>query len=586
MTRALSHRGPDGEGIYISPDGKVGLGHRRLKIIDLSDGGAQPMSYNDRYWITFNGEIYNYQTERALLEQKGYRFSSHSDTEVILALYDAYQEQCVHHLRGMFAFAIYNSVRRTLFCARDRLGKKPFYFASLPTHFIFGSEIKAILTQGEYFRKPDEVALGNYLTFGYCPAPATGFAGIQKLEPGHTLTVDIDERKIVKNRYWHRPQPTALKLPIAEWKKQIRDTLTEAIKLRLVADVPLGALLSGGLDSSIVVGLMAQASSTPVRTFSIGFAEEKFNELPYARLVAERFGTDHTELVVPATSVEIAHELAAQFDEPFADSSALPTYLLSKLTKQHVTVALTGDGGDELFGGYRRYQWFRYLSWLRYGGGVPGKLVHRLATALQAATPATRWQRLKDYTHVFRQVYKPAEQYRDIVSLFPATGARSFEQYFTGNDIVGDAMRVDIATYLPDDLLAKLDITSMAHGLEVRSPFLDHIFVESVAALPTALKMPHGGKWILKETFKNLVPAEIIQRPKKGFALPLETWLTGDVMGYVRSVLQSPAARARVFYEHDTVAALLAAHGAGKGNYAPQLWALLMLELWWQRHFD
>ncbi|OGI30592.1 MAG: asparagine synthase (glutamine-hydrolyzing), partial [Candidatus Moranbacteria bacterium RIFCSPLOWO2_12_FULL_48_12] len=333
MNDAIKHRGPDDGGIYISPDNKVGLGHRRLSIIDLSSFGHQPMRYLDRYEIVFNGEIYNFQEKRAELEQEGYSFVSHSDTEVILALYDKYGKDCLKHLRGMFAFAIYDEREQTLFCARDRVGKKPFKYYLDNDVFMFASELKAILTQPEYTREPDYLAIHHYLTLQYVPAPLTGFKGIKKLEAAHFMTLDLRTRRLVKQRYWKLDYSHKLDLSEEEWRKRILEKLEESVKLRMISDVPIGAFLSGGIDSSAIVALMAKNSPTPIKTFSIGFKEEKYNELKYAKIVADRFKTDHTEFIVLPHAIELLPMLVRQYEEPYADSSALPTYYVSKLTR-------------------------------------------------------------------------------------------------------------------------------------------------------------------------------------------------------------------------------------------------------------
>src|SRR6185369_15049890 len=349
MNDAIRHRGPDDSGIYISPDKKVGFGHRRLSIIDLSPLGHQPMRYMDRYEIIFNGEIYNFQEQKAVLEKDGYTFASHSDTEVILALYDKYGKECLQYLRGMFAFAIYDEHKNTLFCARDRVGKKPFKYYMNDTVFLFASELKAILIQPEYHKEPDYLAIHHYLTLQYVPAPLTGFKGISKLEPAHYLLIDLKTRAVEKERYWKLDYAKKQELSETEWKKRILDKLEESVKLRMLSDVPIGAFLSGGIDSSAIVALMAKNSQTAIKTFSIGFEDEKFNELKYARIIADTFMTDHTEFIVKPDAIQLLPMLVRQYEEPYADSSALPTYYVAKLTRDHVTVALNGDGGDENF---------------------------------------------------------------------------------------------------------------------------------------------------------------------------------------------------------------------------------------------
>ncbi|MCI0532711.1 asparagine synthase (glutamine-hydrolyzing), partial [bacterium] len=364
MNGAIQHRGPDDGGIYLSPDQKTGLGHRRLSIIDLSPLGHQPMQYLNRYRIVFNGEIYNFREKRAKLEKEGYVFTSHSDTEIILALYDKHKEDCLEHLRGMFAFAIYDEVEKILFCARDRVGKKPFKYYLDDNVFMFASELKAILTQPEYIKEPDLNAIHHYLTLQYVPAPLTGFKSIKKLEPAHYLILNLKTKELKKERYWRLDYSHKLQLSEREWEKQILEKLEESVRLRMISDVPLGAFLSGGIDSSAVVAMMAQHSDKPIKTFSIGFKEQKYNELPYARLVAEKFKTNHTEFIVEPNALEVLPFLVHHYEEPYADSSALATYYVSKLTREYVTVALNGDGGDENFAGYTRYAAFQISNLL------------------------------------------------------------------------------------------------------------------------------------------------------------------------------------------------------------------------------
>lgn len=578
MTAAIAHRGPDGERVYISADGKMGLGHRRLAIIDLSPAGAQPMQYKGRYWITFNGEIYNYQEERRLLEKKGYRFVSQSDTEVILALYDAYQEKCLDHLRGMFAFALYDAQEQKLFCARDRLGKKPFKYHHDGRVFIFASELKAILTQPEYKREPDSAAIDHYLTLQYCPAPLTGFKSIAKLEPGHYLKIDIKTGGIEKKRYWQLDFSRKLKLSQEEWQGRILEELREATRLRLIADVPLGAFLSGGLDSSTVVGLMSQLQTKQVKTFSIGFGVDTHNELPYARQVADYFHTDHTEFVVTPKALEILPVLVRQYEEPFADSSAIPSWCISQLTRQHVTVALNGDGGDENFAGYDRYSiqkfalWYGQMKWLHGLGALSARLVHGLY-------PATLTDRALRFTDSIIQEYRA--RYLNYIRYFPDRGntaawlAAKFQTNLPSK--LDQTLAVDIETYLPNDLLVKMDMATMAHSLEGRSPFLDHRFMELCAQIPIELKLQGltGRKYILRQALKKLLPAEIINRPKHGFSLPIAVWLRGELKSFAYHTLRNNDAGKKLLDEHTRT----------RINYAPQIWALLMLELWQKEYF-
>lgn len=606
MNATLAHRGPDDTGVFIAPDGKLGLGQCRLAIIDLSPLGHQPMSYQDRYWITFNGEIYNFQEERNELLKKGYAFRSHSDTEVILALYAEYGKECVQHLRGMFAFAIYDRENQILFCARDRVGKKPFKYYLDDQVFLFASELKAILTQPEYRREPDYNAIHHFLTLQYVPAPLTGFQGIKKLEPGHTLCLDLKNGKVTKERYWKLDASQKLDLPEEEWVKRIRETLSESVKLRMIADVPLGAFLSGGIDSSAVVAFMAKNSEKPIRTFSIGFREEKYSELPYARLVAKKYGTEHTEFIVEPKALEILPFLVKHYEEPFGDSSALPTYLLSKLTREHVTVALNGDGGDENFAGYPRYSVFNASLFLERLGPLNSLVAHPLAQGLRSVLPNTFTERLerfsaslsKDYrlrytmftsyfteaqkgdlyTEEFKERLHSENTYELIGNLFDTSGSSNKTE---------QALYTDFASYLPDDLLVKADIASMAVSLEGRSPFLDHKMLELTAQMPFSLK--HRGlsnkKYILKKALEGLVPDEILHRPKMGFSIPAAEWFRTDLKEYTRRKLLDGELVRRGLFKSSVIERFLEEHCQKKISYAPHLWVLLTLELWFEEYF-
>ena len=607
MCDAIRHRGPDDSGEYLSPDQKVCLGHRRLSIIDLSPLGHQPMRYMDRYQIVFNGEIYNFQEKRAELEKCGYRFASHSDTEVILPLYDKYREKCLDHLRGMFALAIYDEREQTLFCARDRVGKKPFKYYLDDQVFLFASELKAILTQPEYVREPDYAAIHHYLTLQYVPSPLTGFKGIRKLEPAHYLLLDLKTRKLVKERYWKLDYSEKLNLSEDEWKKRILDKFEESVKLRMISDVPIGAFLSGGIDSSAVVAMMARNSTRPIKTFSIGFKEEKYNELPYARMVAEKFRTDHTEFIVEPHAIDLLPMLVRQYEEPYADSSALPTYYVSKLTRQHVTVALNGDGGDENFAGYRRYSVhqfaLRYSKWmfLHKALVLPASklaaLVFRNAFSDRACRFAGNLSQPYDrqyvdyvcyftdemknalYTDEFRETTKNFDSYRIVADRFHESGSK---------DRAEQALYADFATYLPEDLLTKVDIATMAVALEGRSPFLDHQFLELTAKIPFHLKLKgwNDKKYILKKVLQGIIPDEVMYRPKMGFGIPIHSWFRDELKDYAYELLLSPKAISRNMFKEEAVRKLLDTHCNTRVSFGYRIWALVTLELWFQEYFD
>lgn len=607
MTDAIAHRGPDDSGSYLSKDKKVGLGQRRLSIIDLSPAGHQPMNFGGRYWIVFNGEIYNYQEKREALLADGVHFVSQTDTEVILALYDRYKEKCVDHLRGMFAFAIYDEKEQTLFCARDRVGKKPFkYYADQHT-FMFGSELKAILTQPEYKKEVDYTAIHHYLTLQYVPAPMTGFKNLKKLEPGHYLLVDVKTGKIKKHQYWRLDYSQKLDQTEEAWKEQIIDKLDESVRLRMIADVPLGAFLSGGIDSSAVVGLMSKHSSTPVKTFSIGFKEQSHNELPYARIVAEKFKTDHTEFIVEPQAIDILPMLVRQYEEPYADSSALATYYVSKMTREHVTVALNGDGGDENFAGYGRYSVqqfglmydkFRLLNQYAtlpatrlLANTIKTTLTNRMRQFAESATDDYR-TRYVDYicyfsndmkAKLYDETFKNKVWDNDTYQLI----AKKFDEAKT-SDKRDQTLYADFTTYLPDDLLVKVDIATMTVALEGRSPFLDHELLELTAKIPFGLKLrgANDKKYILKKALEGLVPNEVMYRPKMGFGVPIEHWFRGQLNDYIKDILLSEKAASRGIFDQAAIRSLIDEHANTKINHAHRLWALLTLELWFREYFD
>jgi len=607
MNEKILHRGPDDGGVYISPDQKVGLGHRRLSIIDLSPLGHQPMRYLDRYEIVFNGEIYNFQEKKIELEKDGYIFKSKSDTEVIMVLYDKFGKECLTHLRGMFAFTIYDEQEKTVFCARDRVGKKPFKYYLDENVFIFGSELKAILTQKEYKKEPDYIAIHHYLTLQYCPAPLTGFKDLKKLEPAHYLFVDLKTKKVEKERYWKLDYSQKLNLSEDEWKKRIMQKLEEAVKLRMISDVPLGAFLSGGIDSSAIVALMSKFSKTPVKTFSIGFEEEKYNELKYAKIVAKKFKTDHKEFIVKPDAIKMLPQLVYQYEEPYADSSALPTYYVSKMTREYVTVALNGDGGDENFAGYGRYSVQKfgilYNKFIPFHKKIILPIVKFLATLVKntffdrayifANTLSQKYNyryinyiryfsnelKEKIYTDNFKEKTKNIDSYKIVADKFNEAGTK---------DKMDQCLYADFSTYLHDDLMAKVDIDSMAVALEGRSPFLDYEMLELTAKIPFNLKLKglNNKKYILKETLRGLVPNEVMFRPKMGFGIPIDVWFRGKLKDFAYDTLLSEKAINRGLFKKEALKALLDEHVNTKINHAYRIWALITLELWFQEYFD
>ncbi|MBI4437483.1 asparagine synthase (glutamine-hydrolyzing) [Candidatus Uhrbacteria bacterium] len=605
MSDRLAHRGPDDAGMFV--DGNVGLGFRRLAIIDLSVRGHQPMSDEAReVHLVFNGEIYNFRSLRAELEADGVRFLSETDSEVIIHLYKKYGVGCLERLRGMFAFAIWDARARELFIARDRLGKKPLKFYLDAHRFIFASELKALFVNPEIPKEIDWAAVDEYLSYQFVPHPKTGFLGIEKLEPAHYLIVK-ENGEVRKKRYWQLDFSKKEQHTPQEWKEKITESLKESVRLRMVSDVPLGAHLSGGVDSSLVVALMAQASSRPVKTFSIGFREDSHNELPQARLVAERYGTDHHEFVVESDAVDLLPKIARHFEEPFADSSALPTWILCELTRQHVTVALNGDGGDENFAGYARYKAMQRYETLRRFGAVVGPASGPLASVLRHASRLTKQKRLeylatilsaytgvrgRFYLHSFgffredekEALYTPEARQRVLASRASSVMQRLFEES-SGLSPTEQMLFVDFESYLPDDLLVKTDMASMAHALEVRSPLLDQVFVSQVASMPVAMKLAgRESKILLKEIAKALVPLEILEKPKRGFNVPCDIWLRTTLKTFVREHILAPSFL-RFGFSRSAIEDLLTRHERGE-DVSRKLWSLLMLRLWLQEWFE
>ena len=603
MCQALVHRGPDAEGIYTAPH--IGLGQRRLSIIDLSREAVAPLANEDgSVWITFNGEIYNFRELRAELLGRGHVFRTATDTEVVVHLYEEYGVESLAHLRGMFAFALWDSRRKRLFAARDRLGKKPFYYARTPGAFIFASEVQAVLVDPDVSVAPNYIAIDEYLTHQYVPSPMTAFSGISKLPAGHLLLCDVDGAVEVQ-RYWQPVIAEKLRASAAEIEQELLERLREAVRLRLVADVPLGAFLSGGVDSSAIVALMAEASDRPVKTFSIGFEDDAYNELPHARQVATWLGTDHHEFVVQANASEVLPLLVRHYGEPFADSSALPTYYLSRMTREHVTVALSGDGGDENFGGYENYA--QVAAWAR-ADALP-RPVRALSRGLARALDRLPYSGAKDRASRGLQmiggplperyrlqstILKPGEKRAVYTSEFWAllragasANGRSALAWDEDTDPLDWMTCRDLRSYLPDCLMVKVDIASMANSLEVRCPFLDHPVVEFAAGIPSALRRDaSGGKVILKRAVRGLLPPGLVDRRKSGFVVPLAAWFRTDLADLLRETLLGDRARRRGLFAPRFLDRMVSEQIAGRRDWSSRLWALLWLELWFQEFID
>jgi len=597
MSASIVHRGPDDEGFFISKNKRVGFASRRLAIIDLSVRGHQPMKYGDRYVITFNGEIYNFKEEKEKLIKEGYKFSSETDTEVVLALYSKYGTSCLKHLRGMFAFAIYDSVNQTLFLARDRIGKKPLKYFLDDTQIIFASELKAILTQTGFIKKPDYKALQLYLTYGYCPAPMTGFEGIKKLEPGSYLFINLNRKTVQKTKYWQPRFKNKLHLSESKWSKKILDTLEESTRIRMISDVPIGAFLSGGVDSSGVVATMAALSPKPVKTFTIAFADKKLDESRYAKNIVKRYKTDHHVLIAKPQSVETLPDLAKQYEEPFADASNIVTHMVSKMTKKYVTVALNGDGGDENFGGYpNRYMRLKrdvdYDYWIQNMRPIAAKLLKSFPKANNFFEKAKLplYGRFASYSQIFGPDELINHSRSDILSLAkrgnPYQIVNDCFKHFKGKDLKDAGLKFDLQYFLPDQLLTKVDIASMAVSLEARSPLLDQKMIELACKIPFNLKVKDGeSKYILKKAFEKIVPKENLYRPKMGFTIPLNKWFSGELNSYAKSVLLNKKSFVKDVFDVNYVKSMIEDNNKSQ-DFGPRLWTLMSLELWHKAYFE
>lgn len=615
MCSALSHRGPDGEGVWLRKGSggerapQVGLGHRRLSVIDLSPAGAQPMTNEgETLWLVFNGEIYNFQELRQGLEARGHRFRSRTDSEVILHLYEEKGEDLLQDLRGMFAFGLWDDPKGRLFLARDRLGEKPLAYATVGKGLIFASEIKALFRETGLIPRVSPQAIYHYLTFQYVPSPMSSFMGVEKIPPGHYLT--WEDGAVRLHRYWALPQTGGCEPGRTHRPEEVLERLEEAVRIRMVSDVAVGAFLSGGLDSSAVVALMSRHAQGPVRTLTVGFPDPGYNEVKYARLVSRYLGTEHAELFVDMDIQRELPKIAWHYDEPFADASAVPTYYLAKAMRSMVTVALDGDGGDETLAGYDRY---RAARWLGLYARLPRVVRDGLFPRALEALPIRGWER-SHWLHRARVFARPGEErlerrYGQWMSHFTANEKVSLctqefleevgqcdplalmETHFScgsaDEDTLRRVLRADMLSYLPDDLLVKTDIASMAHGLEVRAPFLDHHFVEFASRIPSRCKVRWGkGKFILRQALRGVLPPEILARRKMGFSPPLARWIQHDLRETAEELLMGSRARQRGYFREDRVGEILREHLSGVRNRHHQIWNLMMLELWHRAHVD
>lgn len=607
MCKELLHRGPDDEGVY-ARNGRlgIGLGHRRLSIIDLSIFGHQPMANEDKtVWIVFNGEVYNFKELRPGLESKGHKFISDTDTETVIHLYEEYGQECVKYLRGMFAFAIWDERKELLFLARDRVGKKPLLYSFRDGKFSFSSEFTSLFANGLVRKDINIEALNYYLTFGYVPSPMSIYQEVFKLPPAHTLLFKNGEIKI--KRYWQLDYSNKLDISEREAIEETARLLKEAVRVRLYSDVPLGAFLSGGIDSSTVVALMSRLSETKVRTFSIGFEDDDYNELYYARNIANKFGTEHHEFMVRPDALEILPAIVERYGEPYADSSCIPTYYVARQTKEFVTVALNGDGGDELFAGYDRYQAMIAAEHLHKLPFFVKPAIKKLADLFpDSLDPKNKLRRIKRF--IEGSMLPLDKRYVKWVGIFDSglknkVYSEDFKQKINDSDafdylgaflknnerfcLLDRLLDADVNTYLLNDLLVKVDIASMMNSLEARSPFLDQKLMEFAARLPVKYKINRGiKKYILKKTITDVIPAENIHRRKMGFGVPIGKWLRNELRDYLRDILLSAHSLKRGYFAPEALKGVVRAHLEGKKDYTFQLWSLLMLELWHKRFID
>ncbi|UPW01293.1 asparagine synthase (glutamine-hydrolyzing) [Halorussus gelatinilyticus] len=595
MNECMEDRGPDAEGVYAS--GPALLAHRRLSILDLSEAGRQPMANDDgTVHVVFNGEIYNYRELRERVDQ--YSFRSETDTEVLLHLYEEYGTDCLQYLRGMFAFAIWDESDERLFLARDRLGQKPLFYRDGEDGFWFASSIKAILADDEVTARPDLPAIRSYLNYQYVPTPKTGFQGIEQLSPGEYMIVS--ESGTTRDRYWDLSYRDQFSKSPSWIMSELRDRLYEATRLRMRSDVPVGVFLSGGIDSSVVAALMDDVADDPIGTYSIGFDEEAYDELEFAREVADVYGTDHHEYTVTPNSMEVLPEIVEQYEMPFGDPSALPTYYVSQVASEDITVALTGDAGDENFAGYDRYTYDRVVS---AANSIPQFVRTPVATALDALPDGVGNQKHIHYAKRALEIADrdPADRYA--LFICHATGEQAervwsgpvpddelaqFREAFAHSDgptRLDRIMHVDLQTYMPDNLLVKVDRASMAHSLEVRSPFLDHEVVEFAARIPAKYKWRRGnGKWILKRAFEDVLPEKVITRSKQGFGVPINEWFRGELREFARENLDRLGERTA--FDAGGLRQTFDEHVDGRVDHGYRLWDLVLLEQWYERFVD
>lgn len=595
MTNIIAHRGPDDEGCWA--DNNIGLGHRRLSIIDLSNAGHQPMESEDKKLVlVFNGEIYNFIELKKDLEKQGVVFKSHSDTEVILHGYRVWGKGVLQRLNGMFAFAIWDAKRNEMFLARDRVGKKPLYYSHFNNVHLFGSEIKSILSWPGFKREANLEAIHHYLTYQYVPSPLTAFDGIKKLPPAHYMVIKPGNEPLIK-KYWQLNSPEKAKRKSESvLVEELDELLHNSVKARMISDVPIGAFLSGGVDSSAIVAIMAKYSEKPIKTFTIGFEEKDYDESDYARQVATLYGTEHHEFNVKPDAMALLPELVWHYNEPFADASAIPTYYISKMTSEHVKVVLNGDGGDESFIGYQRYLTCR--SWLDDDLNILNRFQWKNHAKKILTKLGVRKYNIHNLTNLPQMYEGPMAFFYDShKSLGYGNALKEYHNNFSMErlspffsnsvDPAASAAWADIHTYLPDDLLVKVDVATMAHSLEARSPLLDYKLMEWAASVPSDMKLKgNETKSILKTTLKPYLPDDILYRPKMGFGVPLEHWFRNELKDFTEELLFSKSFEGRQLIEPSFIRQMIKEHQEGVSLHHTRLWALIMLELWYRTWID
>lgn len=600
MADSIAHRGPDDEGFYL--DDRVALGFRRLSIIDLNTGN-QPIHNEDKQiWTVLNGEIYNYKELRRSLEEKNHSFYTNTDTEVLVHLYEEYGEGMVQHLRGMFSFCIWDRRKNKLSVFRDRLGIKPLFYAQTNGYLLFASEMKALLASGLVPKEIDPLALNHYLGLQYVPAPATIYRGIRKLKPAHKLCISPGDTLVKQIEYWDLSDIPVSPMSFDDCKARYSELLVESVKLHLMSDVPLGAFLSGGVDSSAVVALMAELSPNPVNTFTICHKDKAYDESAYAKAVSDRYGTRHHTLTIgPADLLNLLPSVLEQYDEPFADSSALPTHMVSMLARKHVAVALSGDGGDETCAGYSRYAYEMQFAKMENSFNLRRVVPGFIKSSLYNNLPPNHSFSGKAVKYLANLLATDAERHLFFMSYFRKAkirlyGASSFSSQtpdddillfntyldkFGGDDTLRKILYLDQKTYLPDDILYKVDIASMANSLEVRVPLLDHKLVEFLAGVPTRFKVVGNvGKAIFKTLFEDKLPHDVLYRKKRGFEIPISSWFRNELAGYVKDTLLPSSLLVEPYFDSKYIEKMLSAHQSGKQDFGPQLWILLSLAVW------